>query len=60
VTVNLADQVQLAVELAELVLVVAWLYVGISDYRFTTRLTAQVREVRTAEAELMKKYGLDN
>jgi hypothetical protein len=60
VTVNLGDPVLLVVELVEFVLVVAWLYVGISDFRFTSRLTAQIKEVRAAEADLMKKYGLES
>ena len=60
VTVNLADPVLLTVELVEFILIVAWLYVGISDYRFTSRLAAQIKEVRTAEADLMKKNGLES
>jgi hypothetical protein len=60
VTVNLGDPFLMVVELVEFVLVLAWLYVGISDYRFTTKLCAQIREVRAAEADLMKKHGLES
>jgi len=60
VTVNLGDPLFMGLELVELVLVIAWLYVGISDYRFTTKLASQVREVRAAEADIMKKHGLES
>ena len=60
ITINLADPFFVAGELVELVLVLAWLYVGVTDYLFTSRLASQIREVRAAEAELMRKQGLDS
>lgn len=59
ITVNLGDPLLIAFELLLLALAVAWLYVGFRDYRFTTKLARQVKEVRAAEAELMKRQGLD-
>lgn len=47
-------------ELIELAVVVAWLWVGISNYLFTSRLTGQIGRVRAEEAELMKTHGLDS
>ena len=60
VTVNLGDPALMGIELVELVLIIAWLYVAVSDYRFTTKLSAQIREVRFLEADLMKKHGLES
>lgn len=58
-TVNMADPTLEVVELVLLALALLWLYIGLRDYRFTRRLVPQIKEIRAAEAELMKKYGLD-
>lgn len=58
-TVNLVDPSLMVFELGLLILTSLWLYVGFRDYRFTRRLTRQIREIRVAEAEIMKKYGLN-
>ncbi|MDV3277280.1 MAG: hypothetical protein LYZ69_02290 [Nitrososphaerales archaeon] len=57
-TVNLVDPSLMGVELGVLALTLAWLYVGLVDYRYTKTLVKQAQEIRAAEAELMKKYGL--
>jgi len=59
-TVNLVDPSLMAIELGLLLLTLGWFYVGLRDYRFTTRLARQIKEVREAEAELMKKYRLES
>jgi hypothetical protein len=57
--VNLADPTLMGVEAGILVLTLLWLYVGLRDYLFVARLSGQIREIRAAEAQLLKKYGLE-
>lgn len=57
VKVSLTDPTLIATEIAVLVLSVAWLYVGVSNYRFTTRLARRIAAARAAEAELEKKIA---
>lgn len=51
-TVSLTDPTLVAFEGALTVLALAWLYVGISDYRFTSRLSRSIREAREKEKEI--------
>lgn len=54
-TVNLASPDLIAVEVVVLILSAAWLYVGVANYLFATRLGRQVAELRAAERELEKR-----
>ena len=51
-TVDLLNPGLITFELALLVLSAAWLYVGVVNYLFASRLGRQVREIREAEREL--------
>jgi uncharacterized membrane protein YciS (DUF1049 family) len=55
VTVNLTDPTLLALEFVFLFLTVAWIIVGLGNYRFATRLGRMVKEARAAERELERK-----
>lgn len=57
VTVNLVDPILIATEVGVLILAILWLYVGVRDYRFTTRLTKQIASARRAESEIVKKIA---
>lgn len=59
VTVTVSDPVLIAIELVFFALALGWLYIGLRNYRFTTKLARQVKAVRAADAELMRKQGLD-
>ena len=54
-TVNLLDPSLIAVEVVFLILSAAWLYVGVLNYLFASRLGKQVKEIREAERELETK-----
>lgn len=58
-TVNLADPTLMTLEVGILILTLLWLYVGLKDYFFVTRLSGQITEIRAEEARLLKKYGLE-
>jgi hypothetical protein len=58
VEVNLADPSLMVVEVFLIALGVAWLYLGFREYRFTTRLRKQIKEIRKLEQEIMAKAGL--
>jgi hypothetical protein len=55
VTVNLADPANETVEAIVLALTVLWLYVGLSDFLFSTRVRMVIARARTAEKELEKR-----
>jgi hypothetical protein len=55
VTVSLNDPTLIVTEFLLLALAVAWLYVGVMNYRFTTSLARQIARARAAEAEMEKK-----
>lgn len=57
VTVSLTDPTLIATEVIVLILAVAWLYVGISNYRFTTALAKRITAARAAEAQMEKKLA---
>lgn len=59
VEVNVNDPLLIGVEVLLFVLAIAWLYVGVRNYRFTTILAKQVKAVRAAESDLMRKHGLE-
>ena len=55
VTVSLTDPTLVATEIAVLALAVAWFYVGVSNYRFTTGLARRIAAARAEESALEKK-----
>jgi hypothetical protein len=57
VSVDLRDPANLAVELAVLVLALLWLYVGVRDYAFSSRLSRAVRRATAEEKELEKRIS---
>jgi hypothetical protein len=56
-TVNLADPVLVEVEVVLTALALVWLYVGVSDYRFTARLARSIRRARANEKEIEKEIS---
>ncbi len=54
VPVNLADPGTIAVELVVLALALVWLYVGLRDLSYSTRLRKQIADARVREKELGK------
>ena len=56
-TVNLVDPTLIAFESGLLILALIWLYVGVRDYRFMTKLARQIREIRSVQSELAKRIG---
>lgn len=51
-TVNLMDPALVAFEAFLIGLSLVWLYVGLSDYRFVSRLTRSIRLVREKEVRI--------
>ncbi|MDG6898917.1 MAG: hypothetical protein JRN24_04165 [Nitrososphaerota archaeon] len=54
VTVNLGDPALVAFEVVLTALAAAWLYVGLADYLFVSRLRRSIRVARAKEEELEK------
>ncbi len=55
VIVSLTDPTLVATEVAVLALALAWLYVGVSNYRFTANLSRRIAAARKAEALMEEK-----
>jgi hypothetical protein len=55
VTISLTDPALQAVELVIAVLTVLWLYVGMSDFVFTGRMTKAIGEARSAEKDIERR-----
>lgn len=55
VTVSLADPALQATELALVALMLVWLYVGVRDFRFTSKMANRIKEARAAERAEEKK-----
>ena len=55
VQVDLLDPALAATQILLIVLVGAWFYVGVMNYRFATRMQKRVREIRAGEAQLEKR-----
>lgn len=55
VTVNLLDPALLALEAVLIVVTFAWLYVGVVNYLFASRLGKQVKEARAKEKEIERR-----
>ena len=52
VTVNLLDPTLLALEVVLILVTFAWLYVGVVNYLFSSRLGRQIKEARAREKEI--------
>jgi hypothetical protein len=52
VTVNLLDPALLALEVVLILVTFAWLYVGVVNYLFASRLGRQIKEARAKEREI--------
>jgi len=57
VTVNLSDPYNIAVELVVLALALVWLYVGVQDYRFSSRMKRDILEARLKEKQIQDRIG---
>jgi len=55
VTVNLLDPTLQATEIVVLVIALAWLYVALRDYLFTTKLARAISDIRRQEREIEKR-----
>jgi type III secretory pathway component EscU len=58
VTVNLLDPTLLALEVLLIVVTFAWLYVGVMNYLFASRLGRQIKEARAKEQEIERRLGV--
>jgi len=56
-TVNLTDPTLIATEVVVLALALAWLYVGVSDLRFTSRMRKEIGSARAKEKQLEGKVS---
>ena len=57
VTVNLLDPTLLALEAILILVTFAWLYVGVVNYLFASRLGRQIKLARAKEEEIEKRLG---
>ena len=55
VVVSLADPGTVLAELLVLALVLAWLYVGVRDYRFSGRMIKEIRGARAREKDFEER-----
>ncbi len=55
VRVDLLDPTLIATQILLIILTGAWLYVGVLNYLFATRMQKTVREIRVDEMELEKR-----
>lgn len=59
-TVDLVDPSLMALEAVGFVVALLWFLAGLRDLSFASRMARQIREIRTLQAEVAKKYGLDS
>ncbi len=57
VIVNLSDPVNVATELVVLALALIWLYVGMQNLRFSTRLRSEIETARLKEKDILDKIS---
>jgi type III secretory pathway component EscU len=55
VTVNLLDPTLLALEAILILVTFAWLYVGVVNYLFASRLGRRIKEARAKETEIERR-----
>jgi len=56
-TVSLTDPSLIATEVLVLALAMLWLYVGVSDFRFTSRMRGEIAVARGKERRLQEKVA---
>ncbi len=56
-TVNLVDPVLVGTELLVLALTLVWLYVGVRDYLFSTRMRREILEARKQERQIQDRVS---
>jgi len=56
-TVDLTDPTLIATEIVVLGLALVWLYVGISDLRYSSRIRTEIRAARLSEREIEQKIS---
>ena len=56
VTVNLLDPTLLVLEVVLILVTFAWLYVGVVNYLFASRLGRQIKEARAKEKEIERRF----
>jgi len=57
VTVNLLDPTLIGLEAVLILITFAWLYVGVVNYLFASRLGRQIKEARAKEKEIEGRLG---
>jgi len=57
VTINLTDPSLVASEIIVLILTAAWLYIGVMNYLFATRLGRDIEKAREFEAEIDRRMN---
>lgn len=57
VTVNLADPANILTELVILALALIWLYVGLQDLRFSSRMKREIKQARSREKEIQDRIS---
>lgn len=57
VTVNLLDPTLLVLEAILIMVTFAWLYVGVVNYLFASRLGRQITEARAKEKDIERRLG---
>ena len=57
VTVNLSDPTNVAAELVVLALALIWLYVGLQDLRFSSRMMSEIKSARSKEKEIQNRMS---
>ena len=57
VTVNLSAPSNVGAEVVVLFLVLAWLYVGVRDLKFSSRMAREIRTAREKEKEIVEKLS---
>jgi uncharacterized membrane protein len=57
VTVNLLDPALLGLEVVLIVVTFAWLYIGVTNYLFASRLGKQIRDARAKERAIEQRLG---
>jgi len=56
-TVDLADPVLVGTEMVALALTIAWLYVGVRDLMFSTRMRREIGKARAKEREIAERIS---
>jgi ABC-type nickel/cobalt efflux system permease component RcnA len=57
VSVNLTDPFNVATELAVFALAFVWLYVGIQDFRFSSKMRREILEARSKEQQVQDRIS---